>query len=214
MGRRGKLLDDDEEDDGLERLWASRNSGMNKKRAREEAENATVDPEKAERKRLKKLRQKEKKAERKRVEEEEKEKEKKRVEAERADMERKKNKKKKKKKKKEEGGEKDVEWNEMNYGIKWRDLQVGTGPIVEDRTRIRVSYVGRQNDSQGKVFDRSSDFSFKIGKGDVIKGWDFGLRGARKGTTRVLSVPPKAGYGNRNLGWGSNAHLWFKVTIL
>ena len=47
---------------------------------------------------------------------------------------------------------------------------------------------------------RSSDFSFKVGKGDVIKGWDIGVRGMRRGGTRVLLVPPKAGYGNRDIG--------------
>ena len=105
------------------------------------------------------------------------------------------------------------EVKDLPMGIKYYDKQVGSGPSLEDRSRIRVSYVGRANDESGKVFDRSNDFSFKIGKGEVIKGWDIGMRSMKKGGTRVLIVPPKAGYGNRDVGAGVGGKLWFQVHV-
>ena len=223
MGRRGG--GDDEDDDGLERMYLKRD--LKRKRATEPGKIEDSE-EKKEKKRLKKERQKMKKETRKKEEEKakkDKEEEKKKIETrEEKKKERKKKEREraKEKKRQREGGEGGGggggggggEWKEMNMGIKYKDLQVGKGEVLEDRKRIRVSYVGKRDDENGKVFDRSSDFSFKFGKGEVIKGWDLGLRGVRKGGTRLLKVPPKAGYGTRDLGWGGNAHLWFKVTVL
>jgi FKBP-type peptidyl-prolyl cis-trans isomerase len=230
MGRRGKTNKAiDEDDDEIERMYINRS--INRKRIRDNTghtEHTEDSEEKREKKRLKKERQKEKKMARKEKEEKEKkerEEEKNKLQ-ERADKkkERKKKERERAKEKKREreggagggggGGGGGGEWKEMNLGIKYKDLQIGKGEVIEDRTRIRVSYVGKRDDENGKVFDRSSDFSFKFGKGDVIKGWDMGLRGIRKGGTRLIKVPPKAGYGTRDLGWGGSAHLWFKVTVL
>ena len=53
-----------------------------------------------------------------------------------------------------------------------------------------------------------------MGKGEVIPGWEIGLLRMRQGGTRHLIVPPGAGYGNRNIGAGSGALLYFEITLL
>ena len=79
---------------------------------------------------------------------------------------------------------------------------------------IRVKYKGRLLD--GTVFDAAPSFTFELGGGEVIKGWDEGCAGMRVGEQRRLTVPPKLGYGKR----GSppeippDATLVFDVTYL
>ena len=102
----------------------------------------------------------------------------------------------------------------LALGVKILDKSVGNGPPLVERSRIRVSYIGRAVDERGKVFDRSSDFSFRLGRGEVIKGWDIGVKGMRRGGTRVIIVPPEAGYGKRDVGAGKGAKLWFQVHAL
>lgn len=102
----------------------------------------------------------------------------------------------------------------LSKGVKYYDKEVGTGPYVQDRKTTRVAYVGRGNTEDGKVFDRSKDFGFRLGKGEVIKGWDIGVKGMREGGCRVLMVPEQAGYGSQNIGAGSGADLWFEITVL
>jgi len=98
-------------------------------------------------------------------------------------------------------------------GVKYYDLSRGTGPVVPHRSRITVSYIGRAVDEKGPVFDRSANFSFKLGKGEVIKGWDIGLQNITRGTTRVLIIPPKAGYGSKDLGSGRHKDMWFQINV-
>ena len=101
----------------------------------------------------------------------------------------------------------------LPMGVKYYDLSRGTGPVVPHRSRITVSYIGRAVDEKGPVFDRSANFSFKLGKGEVIKGWDIGLQNITRGTTRVLIIPPKAGYGSKDLGSGRHKDMWFQINV-
>lgn len=80
---------------------------------------------------------------------------------------------------------------------------------------VNVKYEGRLL-AGGTVFDSADSFEFQLGAGEVIKGWDTGVLGMRRGEQRRLIVPPKMGYGKR----GSppeippDATLVFDVTLL
>lgn len=102
-------------------------------------------------------------------------------------------------------------------GVSILDSVSGTGSPARNGARLIVDYVGSLAD--GTVFDRSDDgadpFSFRLGTGEVIQGWDLGLQGMRVGGTRTLVIPPELGYGAR--GTGSippNSTLTFQVQLL
>lgn len=82
-------------------------------------------------------------------------------------------------------------------GTKYEDVAVGTGAEATAGSMVRVHYTGTL--TNGKKFDSSRDrnqpFSFKLGKGQVIKGWDEGVAGMKIGGKRKLTIPPAAGYG-------------------
>lgn len=82
-------------------------------------------------------------------------------------------------------------------GMKVEVLQKGSGGIVINNDYVVIDYVGQFAD--GKVFDSSIDrkapFSFTLGKGTVIKGWNIGIIGMKVGETRKLTVPPPLAYG-------------------
>jgi FKBP-type peptidyl-prolyl cis-trans isomerase len=99
-------------------------------------------------------------------------------------------------------------------GVLYNDIVIGKGPVVQDRKKVRVSYKLRAVNKTGKVIDSSSNFGFRMGKGEVISGWEIGLLRMKQGGTRHLIVPPGAGYGNRNIGAGSGALLYFEITLL
>ena len=99
------------------------------------------------------------------------------------------------------------------------DLRVGTGAEAKAGHTVSVHYVGTLTD--GKKFDASRDrgkpFSFKLGGGMVIKGWDQGVAGMKIGGLRKLTIPPHLGYGERGAGGGlipGNATLVFEVELL
>lgn len=77
------------------------------------------------------------------------------------------------------------------------DVVEGSGPAVRKGSAISVEYTGRLVD--GTVFDSSKDagkaFTFIVGNGTVIRGWDLGVIGMKKGGKRKLVVPPRLGYG-------------------
>ena len=101
-------------------------------------------------------------------------------------------------------------------GVRCQDLIVGNGRMVEDRKKVRVSYVLRaKSHTTGKIIDSSHNFGFRVGRGEVIKGWDIGLEGMRVGGSRRLIVPPEAGYGrNKDVGAGKGAELFFQIELL
>jgi FKBP-type peptidyl-prolyl cis-trans isomerase len=106
------------------------------------------------------------------------------------------------------------EWKTLRLGVKYRDIQLGKGPFVQDRKKVHVNYTLRANSASGKVVDSGTNFRFRVGKGEVIKGWDIGLSGMRQGSIRQLLVPPEAGYGRKNIGAGVGATLFFQIDLL
>ena len=79
-----------------------------------------------------------------------------------------------------------------------KDLREGTGPAAQAGQTVTVQYVG-VNFKGGKQFDASWDrgqpFSFPLGGGQVIQGWDQGVQGMKVGGRRMLVIPPDLGYG-------------------
>lgn len=79
------------------------------------------------------------------------------------------------------------------------DIKVGKGPAAKAGDRVSVHYTGRLLD--GSKFDSSLDrgqpFQFTLGQGMVIKGWDEGVVGMKKGGKRKLTIPPDLAYGKR-----------------
>lgn len=103
-------------------------------------------------------------------------------------------------------------------GLKYVDLVVGTGRPAELGDTATVHYTGWLEN--GKQFDSSRDrnepFSFRVGAGRVIKGWDEGVQGMKVGGKRKLIIPPDLGYGARGAGSviPPNATLTFEVELL
>jgi FKBP-type peptidyl-prolyl cis-trans isomerase len=94
------------------------------------------------------------------------------------------------------------------------DVHVGDGEeTAEHGDTVTVAYKGTLED--GHQFDSASKFIFMLGAGDVIKGWDRGIVGMKKGGKRKLVVPPKLGYGKRGCkpDIPGNATLHFEVTL-
>jgi peptidylprolyl isomerase len=84
----------------------------------------------------------------------------------------------------------------MPSGLQYRDLVVGKGPQPKDGDTVVVNYTGTF--SNGKVFDTSvgkQPFKFKLGRGEVIKGWDEGVATMHVGGKRKLVIPPDLAYG-------------------
>jgi len=96
------------------------------------------------------------------------------------------------------------------------DLKVGTGATAEAGDTITVDYVGALTD--GTVFDASKNhgqpFTFTLGVGQVIPGWDQGLVGMKEGGQRVLVIPASMAYGAQAVGAiPANSTLIFEVTL-
>ena len=98
------------------------------------------------------------------------------------------------------------------------ELKAGTGAEATAGKTVDVHYTGWLTD--GTKFDSSVDrgrpFSFPLGGGRVIKGWDQGVAGMKVGGKRKLTIPPELGYGSRGAGAviPPNATLVFEVELL
>lgn len=103
-------------------------------------------------------------------------------------------------------------------GLKYVDQSVGTGEAAVAGKNVSVHYTGWLEN--GKKFDSSVDrgqpFSFPLGAGRVIKGWDEGVQGMKVGGKRKLTIPSDLGYGSRGAGGviPPNATLIFDVELL
>ena len=100
------------------------------------------------------------------------------------------------------------------------DEVVGTGDTATAGQSVTVHYVGTL--TNGTMFDASRNhgsqgFTFKLGAGEVIQGWDQGVAGMKVGGKRKLTVPPELAYGNQSVGGGlipANSTLVFEVELL
>lgn len=98
-------------------------------------------------------------------------------------------------------------------GVTIDDKKIGSGPAAKKGDRIGMRYIGKLKD--GKVFDsnkKGKPFSFKLGTGEVIKGWDIGIAGIQVGGERRITVPAHHAYGSQSLpGIPKNSTLVFDV---
>ena len=105
------------------------------------------------------------------------------------------------------------------------DVQVGNGVEAVAGRAVEVHYTGwlwdeTKSDRKGRKFDSSRDrnepFDFRLGAGEVIRGWDEGVAGMKVGGQRTLTIPPEMGYGARGAGGviPPNATLVFDVELL
>ena len=107
-------------------------------------------------------------------------------------------------------------------GLRYLDTKAGSGATPAAGQACTVHYTGwlYKNDKKGKKFDSSVDkgqpFTFSVGQGEVIGGWDEGVSTMKVGGKRTLIIPPDLGYGAKGAGRAipANATLMFDVELL
>ena len=106
-----------------------------------------------------------------------------------------------------------------------QDEAAGSGNEAVAGRQVTVHYTGwlydqARGDHKGQKFDSSKDrnepFTFRLGAGQVIQGWDQGVAGMKVGGKRTLTIPPQLGYGSQGAGGviPPNATLLFEVELL
>ncbi|KAJ9124844.1 hypothetical protein QFC24_002773 [Naganishia onofrii] len=101
-------------------------------------------------------------------------------------------------------------------GLQIEDFKVGDGPVAKKGKRVGMRYIGKL--LNGKVFDSNTSgqpFYFRLGAGEVIKGWDQGIEGMAVGGERKLTIPAKLAYGSQKLpGLPPNSVLTFDCKLV
>ena len=102
-------------------------------------------------------------------------------------------------------------------GVRVENVVVGSGQAAASGDRLTVHYVGMLD--SGRIFDSSYDrntpIDFVLGAGNVIRGWDEGLKGMRVGGKRILTIAPDFGYGAQGFGAiPPDAVIIFEVELL
>ncbi|KAJ9157272.1 Peptidylprolyl isomerase [Pleurostoma richardsiae] len=115
-----------------------------------------------------------------------------------------------------QGEKKDEKKVKVVQGVSIDDRKIGTGRTAKAGDRVGMRYIGKL--TNGKVFDsnkKGTPFSFKLGKGEVIKGWDIGVAGMAVGGERRLTIPAHLAYGSKGVpGIPGNSTLIFDVKLL
>ena len=106
-----------------------------------------------------------------------------------------------------------------SYQLELDDIEVGEGDEATAGKVVEVHYVGVswKNGSQFDAsWDRGDTFKFKLGKGQVIQGWDEGVQGMKVGGRRRITIPPHMAYGKRGAGGviGPDETLVFVVDLV
>lgn len=102
-------------------------------------------------------------------------------------------------------------------GLIVQDVQAGTGEEAVSGARVAVHYVGLLENGQqfDSSLDRGQPITFVLGAGQVIPGWEEGIRGMKVGGRRVLIIPPALGYGSQQVGpIPANSTLIFQVQLM
>ncbi|CAN3374193.1 hypothetical protein DIURU_004114 [Diutina rugosa] len=129
----------------------------------------------------------------------------------------------KKESKKDEAKKEETESNGKKFptktllgGVITEDRKVGTGKAAKSGQKVSIRYIGKLKN--GKVFDKNTSgkpFSFTLGKGECIKGFDLGVAGMAIGGERRVIIPAKMGYGSQALpGIPANSELTFDIKLV
>lgn len=113
-------------------------------------------------------------------------------------------------------------WTVEESGLFWQTVKKGSGAEAQLGQKVSVHYTGRiwENGQLGDKFDSSLDrgqpFEFQLGQGQVIQGWDMGVKGMKVGEKRLLLIPAGLAYGERAMGPKIKAYsnLHFEVELL
>jgi FK506-binding nuclear protein len=101
-------------------------------------------------------------------------------------------------------------------GVKIEEVKIGSGAEARSGARVKMEYVGKL--TNGKIFDASKGrpFQFKLGRSEVIQGWEIGVPGMKVGGKRKLTIPPQKAYGKGGAPptIPPNATLMFDITLL
>ena len=105
------------------------------------------------------------------------------------------------------------EYTRTPEGLFYKDVALGDGAVADARSKVTVAYRGLI--ANGTQVDSSTGLTFKMGSGQVIKGWQIGLQGMRAGGARILVIPPHLGYGWKEVGAiPPNSILLFRVQLI
>ncbi|GIX74165.1 hypothetical protein CEXT_557081 [Caerostris extrusa] len=109
-----------------------------------------------------------------------------------------------------------MQFNKNVGGVAYEDVRIGNGPVAKRGRLVHVNYTGKLENN--KVFDsvkpEDRPFSFKLGVGQVVTGWDLAIEGMKVGGKRKFKVPPHLGYKNARIGdIPPNSTLYFEVEL-